>query len=119
MAALGEKLEALHAQRLEDVEALSSAADRQAEATERQLADVVREVGEAMSTLLSDSRQAHEQTAAAQQAAAEQTRRHVQGLQEALGGLNDVLGRLGAKQVVIRTDRRRRWWPFGKPRGGQ
>ncbi len=66
-----------------------------------------------MTDLAERTEAVHKQAAAGMGGSAESMRAYCTALKEGIDGLNDVLGRLGEKQVVVQTERRRRWF-FGR-----
>jgi len=70
-----------------------------------------------MTGLAQQTEAVHRQAAAAMTESAESMRAYFTALERGVNGLNDVLGQLGEKQVVVHTQRRRGWFSRGKRKG--
>ena len=68
-----------------------------------------------MASLAEKTEAVHRQAAGAMNESAQSMKAYCTALEEGIAGLNDVLGQLGEKQVVVQTQPRRRWF-FGRDR---
>jgi hypothetical protein len=85
---------------------------RQTESAE-QIRDLDAMAAAFLKTMTSLSRQTetvHQQAAGSMTQSAESMQKYCVALEKGISGLNDVLGELGEKQVVVHTDRRRGWF---------
>jgi hypothetical protein len=85
---------------------------------EANLGQTLEQTRQALADLTAQTEAAHRSVTDSTRESAEATQRWMEGLQKGVEGLNQVLGELGEKQVVIRTEAapRRGWNWFGRGR---
>jgi biopolymer transport protein ExbB/TolQ len=103
-----------------DVDALGRVVQR---AIDANLAELVERARQSMTVLAEQSQAAQQQLVHSVQQSADTATRaaialveHLRLMQQAVANMNEVLGKLDGKQVVIQTPEppRRRWWLFGR-----
>lgn len=98
----------------EQLAAMEERASAHQEVLEETIGKAVNPIRKTMKELRENGQEVGSQASEVIADSAEAIQSYMAALTEGIDGLNNVLGELGEKQVVIQQTRRRGWWPFSR-----